>query len=124
VSLLARRAALDVGHAAERHVAGDLQARGWLVRARNWRAPYPVTGEIDLVVERAGVLRFVEVKAREDDDSLVLEGLGRGQQRRLRQVADAWLYAHGLPEREAAFLVALVTTNTDPWTIEYLDDAF
>jgi putative endonuclease len=116
-----RRAALDRGARAEALVAEELVRRGWVVLARNWRAR---GGELDVVVERAGVLRFVEVKARDEDDPTGLEAIGHDKRRKLVAAAEAWLLERGLPEVEVAFLVAVVSFEADGWSVEWVDDAF
>ena len=116
-----RRAALDRGARAEAFVADRLVEAGWTVLARNWRAR---GGELDLVVERQGVLRFVEVKARDADDPSGLEAIGHGKRRKLIAAAEAWLGERGLPSVEVAFLVAVVSFGRTGWTVEWLDDAF
>jgi putative endonuclease len=113
-----RLEALALGAEAEARVADTLVAEGWTVLARNWRG---AGGEIDVVVERARCLRFVEVKARtEPDDVAGLEAIGPHKQRRLRAAAQAFLADYGDGFDEAAFLVAWVEGDT----IEWIDDAF
>ncbi len=51
------------GRAAETQAWHFLQARGCRLLARNWHCPF---GEIDLIVEHAGHLVFVEVRYRKD----------------------------------------------------------
>jgi putative endonuclease len=106
---------------AESWVADRLVADGWTVLARNW------TGgghELDVIVERAGVLRFVEVKARAPDDPAPDEAVGPEKQRRLRLGAEAWLAYRG-DSRDIAFLVALVTLGADGVpSVAWYDDAF
>lgn len=116
-----RRAALEQGWAAERFVAEGLEREGWRILARNWRAS---GGELDLVAERDGALRFVEVKARDPEDDGGFDAVGPLKQRKLVRAAEEWLAAHGPPEREAAFLVAVVTLSSGGWTVEWIDDAF
>lgn len=80
---------------------------------------------MDLVVSRGGVLRFVEVKARREDDPLADEAVTPVKRLRLRQAAEAWLHTHrDVDYDEVAFLVAWVETAQEPWTIRWLDDAF
>jgi putative endonuclease len=113
-----RLEALAFGAAAEATVADALAAEGWTVLERNWRG---AGGEIDIVVERAGQLRFVEVKARTGPDDVAgLEAIGDHKQRRLRAAAEAFLSSHRRPFDEVAFLVAWVEGGT----IEWIDDAF
>jgi putative endonuclease len=110
-------------------VARALVREGWQVLARNWRA---AGGELDLVVEREGVLRFVEVRGRSPgeeggDDSAfdkALESITANKRSRLTSAAEAWLDCVGLPKQEVAFLVALVSLEETGWAVQWWDDAF
>lgn len=117
----ARRDAYERGVRAEALVADRLQDDGWVILARNWQGG---GAELDLVVQRDGVLRFVEVKARDAGDDSALDALTRDKQRRIARAAGLWLDLNGEPEREAAFLVAIVSFEPGGWTVEWLDDAF
>lgn len=109
------------GRQAEAHVARLLVAEGWAILAANARAE---GGELDLVVERAGVVRFVEVKARTEEDQLGIYAIDARKRAHLRAAAEGWLAAHGPPEREVAFLVALVDLRAPDWAVEWWDDPF
>ena len=113
----ARRASLALGAAAESRVADALASQGWAVLARNWHGS---GAELDLVVGRAGALRFVEVKAREPDDPVGIEAIDGRKRRRLVRAAEAWLAAHEDIVDEACFLVALVEGERITW----FDNAF
>ncbi len=123
------------GRDAEAHVATLLEARGWAVLVRNWRGG---GGELDLVVHSpsflgrggaappqrpppGGFLRFVEVKLRNLSDPLTDEAIPASKRTRLRGAARAWLDAHGSPDAEVAFLVALVDHDG---AVVWIDDAF
>lgn len=86
-----------LGHAGERFAAGWLEARGYLVVARNWRCPY---GELDLVAERDGELIFVEVKTRR---GVALdapeEAVTPAKRRRLVLAAQSYLAEQGAEQR-------------------------
>ncbi len=113
-----RRAALTRGSNAEARVAAILEDEGWLVVARNVRL---ADGELDLVVRRGSVLRFVEVKARAADDLHGPEvSLGPQKRGRLVRAAEAWIAGSDDAWSEAAFLVALVEGDH----VELIDDAF
>jgi putative endonuclease len=115
------RAAWALGHAAEAWVAGALEARGWRVLEANYEAS---GGELDLVVARGDVLRFVEVKARTHAIMHPEESVTASKRSRLGAAARAWLTAREGDWDEVAFLVAVVDCTREPWTIRWLDDAF
>ena len=116
-----RLAAQDRGQLAEARAAVVLESEGWTILARNWRGG---GGEIDLVAERAGCLRFVEVKLRDPEDPLREEAIPDSKRRRLRGAALAWEMEHGQPAIEVCFLVAWVEAHDDAWRVEWLDDPF
>jgi putative endonuclease len=109
------------GADAESYVAAELECAGWRLLDRNIRIG---GAELDLVVERAGTVRIVEVRARSGDDPTGLESITPGKQRRLVRGAEAWLQAHDGSPAEVCFLVAVVAMGLDGWSIEYVDDAF
>ncbi|HBD22746.1 putative endonuclease [Dietzia kunjamensis] len=78
------------GRLGEDHAAGLMQARGGVVISRNWRCR---AGELDLVVlDAAGRLRFVEVRARTGTGfGTPAESVTPDKQRRLRRLAAHWL---------------------------------
>lgn len=117
-----RRAALLRGAEAEACVASALEDQGWNVLARNWRGE---GGELDVVVERDGRLRMVEVKLRDPSDPVGIEAIDRSKQGRLRRAAEAFLVGWPDEVREVCFLVALVEPMPDgDLRITWIDDAF
>jgi putative endonuclease len=116
-----RRRALQLGVDAEDFVAQRLLAAGACLLARRWSGG---GGELDLVAERGGRLRFIEVKARMDASFDPLEALSPPKVRRLRAAASAWLRAHAHDAGEVAFAIAVVDCTVSPWRLSWIDDAF
>ncbi len=115
----ARRAAVADGEEAERFVASALRADGWQVLAHRWRG---AAGELDLVVERKGCLRIVEVKLRQQDDPVGLEAITGRKLDRIRRAAEAWLQDRTEPFEEVCLLIAFVERGPTGWTIQWYDD--
>ncbi|MFO7608101.1 MAG: YraN family protein [Candidatus Krumholzibacteriia bacterium] len=85
-------AAHDLGETGEALAALFLESCGYRVLDRRWRRP---GGELDLVVGRAGVVVFVEVKTRGPGALDRPEAwLGGRQQAVLRRLAGRWLAEH------------------------------
>jgi putative endonuclease len=85
-----REAADARGRHAEDRAAAALEAEGWAILARRQRTP---AGELDLVAERAGLLAFVEVKARATLTEAAF-ALGAAQRARLLRAAEWWMGAN------------------------------
>ena len=75
------------------------------------------------MVERAGSLRFVEVKARAAGDPTLEDAVTPSKQRKLARAANAWMLENGFRD-ECAFMVAFVRFESDGWAIDWLDNAF
>lgn len=77
------------GEAAERRAAWWYRLRGWKILGENvWAGG----SEVDLIVRRGSVLRFVEVKEKRGSRfGDPLEMVTAEKQRRLRRAAETWL---------------------------------
>jgi putative endonuclease len=112
----------------ERIAALYLRGRGYRLVARSWRAGR--LGEIDLIVERAGVLAFVEVKARSGRRfGSAVEAVGVRKQRRLVRLAEAFVASlpPGSPLRAHRLrldVVAIERTGPLGWRVRHLPGAF
>ena len=73
-----------------------LQLRGYRILARRVRLP---VGEIDLIVRRANVLAFVEVKQRRTLEA-AQSAVPIGAWQRIARAADAWAQRH--PRHQSA----------------------
>jgi len=106
-----------VNHA-ERRAARWYRLRGWRVLAANvWAGG----NEIDLVVRRGRVLRFVEVKEKRGDAFDAREAVTEEKQMRVRRAAAAWLARRPeLVELDVGFDVVAVQAGR----LERLPDAF
>ena len=110
-------AAHRTGQQAEDVAREALVQEGWVILAQRERTP---AGEIDLIAEKAGLLAFIEVKARASLREAAY-ALGPKQQARLLAAGEFWLGAHpGRGETGVRFDVLLVTADG---TVKRITDA-
>jgi putative endonuclease len=111
-----------LGRRGEDATARAYERRGYRLVARNWRCRL---GELDLVVARAGVLVFCEVKSRRGS---VLgggfEAVTWAKRRKLRALAEAFLQSAGSRPQAVRFDVASVAMRGARSTVEIFEDAF
>jgi len=111
-----------LGALGERVAARWLEGRGWEVLARRFRSGHR---DLDLVARRAGVVAFVEVKARR---GLALgdpvEAVGVWKQRQLARSAWIWIDRHGRPGEAYRFDVIGVVFGAAGVRVRHVEDAF
>jgi putative endonuclease len=111
-----------IGSRGEDATADAYRRRGFRIVARNWRCRL---GELDLVVQRRGVLVFCEVKSRRESVfGGGFEAVTRRKQAKLRAVAQAFLQATGSHPQAIRFDVASVSVRGARSTVELFEDAF
>ncbi len=119
------KTAKELGQLAEEHAARYLAARGYRLRARNFRLP---TGpELDLVMEHKNTLVFIEVKSRVVGQSVSpRDAVTPHKQRQITRAAAAYLGTVERRERVTRFDVVEVylTPEGRVQKIEVLEGAF
>ena len=96
--------------------------RGFRRVAANWRCPI---GELDLVLERGGLLVFCEVKTRTGASfGGGYEAVTWSKRRKLRQLAEAFLASLATQPARVRFDVASVWLAGSSADVEVFEDAF
>jgi len=119
VSLESKLFGRQAESAAERYLRGQ----GYRIRDRNVRSVY---GELDLVVERAGVVVFVEVKARRTNAfGGTPYAVDSRKRTRMIKLGAHYLAQHNLKNQSCRFDVLLYAgVSADASTIEHIENAF
>jgi putative endonuclease len=119
--MLQDRAGVGIG--GEEQTLADYRKRGYQLLARNWRCSL---GELDLVLIRDRLVVFCEVKTRRGDAfGGPFEAVTWQKQRKLRQLAEAFLRVMRLDPTAVRFDVASVmTTDAGTPSIHLFEDAF
>lgn len=112
------------GDRGEREAARYLRRRGCKILARKFRTRF---GELDLVAKDHETIVFVEVKTRSSHQTgHPAEAVTPAKQRRLTQLATAFLKRYDLFEHRARFDVVSIVWSSDSQTatIEHIPNAF
>jgi putative endonuclease len=113
----------DLGARGEALAAARLEQAGWRILARNWRFGHR---EIDLIVERDGIVAFVEVKTRAGPAfGHPAEAITARKRRDLARAAQAWVLRNGRPEWVYRFdAIAVWWPPQGPPRLEHIEDAW
>ena len=110
------------GEIGERVAERWLRRKGWRVVQRRFRNG---RRDIDLVVERDGLIAFVEVKARKGAEfGLPVEAVNWRKQRELSRSAHVWIERHGRPDDCYRFDVIGVLMEGSAVRIRHVENAF
>jgi putative endonuclease len=111
----------ELGRSGETATLDVYLRRGFRAIARNWRC---ALGELDLVVERDGLLVFCEVKTRSGAAfGGGYEAVTWTKRRKLRQLAEAFLAASHVRHRAVRLDVASVWFARGASDVEIFEDA-
>jgi putative endonuclease len=114
--------AQDFGKLGERIAERWLRGKGWTVVSRRFRNGHR---DIDLVVERHGVVAFVEVKARRGCEfGDPVEAVNWRKQRELARSAQVWIDRHGSPHDNYRFDVVGVLVDGNRVLVRHVPSAF
>ncbi|MHB1265936.1 MAG: YraN family protein [Gemmatimonadaceae bacterium] len=110
-----------LGLLGERIAARWLVRRGWKVLAHRFKSG---RRDLDLIVEREGIVAFVEVKARRGVEfGDPVEAVHWRKQRELSRSAAVWIDRHG-DNRDYRFDVIGVLMDGDAVRIRHVENAF
>jgi putative endonuclease len=110
------------GEIGERVAERWLRRKGWRIVQRRFRNGHR---DIDLVVERDGLVAFVEVKARAGAEfGLPVEAVNWRKQRELARSAHVWIERHGRPDDSYRFDVIGVLMEGSRVRIRHVENAF
>src|SRR4051812_17596104 len=111
-----------LGELGERIAERWLREKGWRVMQRRFRSGHR---DIDLVVERDGVVAFVEVKARRGAGfGGPVEAVNWRKQRELGRSARVWVDRHGRSTDAYRFDVVGVLVEGSRVRVRHVEDAF
>jgi putative endonuclease len=112
----------SLGKRGEELACRELETRGYVIVDRRFRTR---SGEIDIVAREAGVLVFVEVRARSSTHfGTPFESVTWKKRQRLSQMAAAYLCAKRLAGEPCRFDVVSVLERGGERTIELVRGAF
>lgn len=118
-----RRFANAWGKYAEAITARHILMQGLPLREWGWRPPGKTVGEIDLITQRGSRMIFIEVKARNGNNSDPWDAITPAKIRELCRGANIYLRSQQ-EIYEYQFDVALITGTYDDYQLEYIEDAF
>lgn len=110
----------DIGRRGEEIAAAFLQQKGFRILERNWRCRM---GEIDLIVERGGEIRFIEVKFRQTTTyGYPEESITPTKLRHLAASLELWLRTRPqMPKHYQADAIAILLEPGNPADIRWIE---
>ena len=112
-----------VGNKGEDLAEKYLSENGYNIIKRNFH--FGKSGEIDIIADEGDVLCFIEVKTRYSFDyGSPIESITPSKMKKIRRVADGYLYVNKINDKECRFDVLLIDMRTKIPSIELMKNAF
>lgn len=108
------------GQKAENIAYEYLLKEGYIIKERNWRLGSTI--EVDLIIQHARTLIFVEVKARQYLDE-ALAAIDTKKRRKIIKAADIYL-RHQEEDFEYRFDIIVIIGTPENYVIEHYPNAF
>lgn len=110
-----------LGQSAELEIVNLLQSQDFIILEQNYKKFF---GEIDIIAQKNDLIIFVEVKARTNPKTSMLELVPQSKQKKIKQTANAYI-AKNSKKVSYRFDVALVQyCKEDNPQITYIAHAF
>ena len=110
----------ELGQKAENIAYEYLLKEGYIIKERNWRLGSTI--EVDLIIQHARTLIFVEVKARQYLDE-ALAAIDTKKRRKIIKAADIYL-RHQEEDFEYRFDIIVIIGTPENYVIEHYPNAF
>ena len=110
-----------IGQRGEQAVEKYLYKKGFSILERNYRER---CGEIDLIVQNKETLCFVEIKTRTTKYFATSEVVTTSKQKKIIKTANLYILKKNIVNKVLRFDIAVVTGESDLFSIEYLENAF
>ena len=114
----------ELGDLGEEHAARSLALRGYNILVRKFRCR---AGEIDIIALDRGILVFIEVRSRSDEEyGFPYETINHRKRQRIRRVATVFQMKYNFLDRDSRFdcVSVIFGKNGDLKDIEIIKDAF
>lgn len=110
----------EIGRKAEAAARVYLEMRGYEVIEHNWRRP---RCEIDIIARKGGIIYFVEVKYRfNNDQGGGLEAITKTKLRQMQYAANTWVEEH---KWSGQFCLAAVEIAGDKFVVmSFIDNVY
>lgn len=114
----------EAGKKGEELAVSHILSQGFKLVERNWRPGRE--GEIDIIADDHGLLVFIEVKTRTNDNyGHPLQAVTRNKQKQMGRMAKCYLYQKKLYGRvDCRFDVIGVKLGSGPPQLQHVRDAF
>jgi putative endonuclease len=113
----------DKGKAGEELAEKYLKENGYEIIKTNFH--FGKHGEVDIIAEKSGMLVFVEVKSRKNDDfGSPLMSMSARKRSSFRRAAEGYLYVNKISDKECRLDFIGISMYGDEPIIEHIENAF